>query len=422
MSLRPARHSYGVEVVDLFLRMVLSAATSIRAAAAVLDLLDGKLPCLRQAPCPNSGRLWLLRIGLYRLTCRKPRADDWVWMIDHTLQLGPYKCLIIIGIRLSTWDETRPLEHEDMTLLNLTPMEQSSGEQVREQLEAVTQITGLPRAVVSDEGTDLKRGMELFQRDHSQVRHQHDMKHKNALLLKKELALDRRWGEFVKQANRTKLATTQTSLAFLNPPGLKTKARYMNLDTLVSWGMRALTYLEMSDRDRDPEVDQRKLKEKLGWLRSYRSALRRWSELLSIARTAEKLVQGGIHRSIVDELQSQLKPLVTTPAGHRMSRAVLAFITEQTEGMSADERLIGSTEVLESIIGKYKRMQSNHSKGGMTAMLLSIGTMLGRLTPHTIKQALESIRSADVDIWCRKYLGITLQSQRRLALGAAKMG
>ena len=100
-----------------------------------------------------------------RLTCRKPKADDWVWMIDHTLQLGPYKCLIIIGIRLSIWDETRPLEHEDMTLLDLTPMEQSSGEQVREQLEAVTQITGLPRAVVSDEGTDLKRGMELFRRD-----------------------------------------------------------------------------------------------------------------------------------------------------------------------------------------------------------------------------------------------------------------
>lgn len=422
MLVRPARHSYGVEVIDLFLRMVLSAATSIRGAAAVLDLLDGQLPCLPQAPCPNSGRLWLLRIGLFRLTCRKPRADDWVWMIDHTLQLGPSKCLIIIGIRLSAWDHTRPLEHEDMTLLNLTPMEQSSGEQVQEQLAAVAQITGLPRAVVSDEGTDLKRGMELFQQDHSQVRHQHDMKHKNALLLKKELARDRRWGEFVKQANRTKLATTQTCLAFLNPPGLKTKARYMNLDTLVSWGVRALAYLEMSDRTCVPDVDQRKLREKLGWLPAYRSALDRWSELLSIARTAEKLLQRGIHRSLGDELQAQWKPLVTTPAGHRMSRAVLAFIAEQSAGMSVDERLIGSTEVLESVIGKYKRVQSCHSKGGMTAMLLSLGTMLGKLTPQTIKHALEAIRSADVDTWCREHLGITLQSQRRLALRATKMG
>jgi len=420
--LRPARHRYGVEVIDLFLRLVLSAATSLRGGAAVLGLLNGQLPCLPQAPCPNSGRLWLLRIGLFRLTCRKRRADDWVWLIDHTLQLGPYKCLIVIGIRLSAWDHTRPLEHRDMTLLNLTPMEHSSGEQVQEQLEAVAQITGLPRAVVSDEGTDLKRGMELFRQDHRKVRHQHDMKHKNALLLKKELARDRRWEQFLKQANRTKLATTQTGLAFLNPPGLKTKARYMNLDTLVHWGVRALAYLETSDRAHVPDVDQRKLKEKLGWLTSYRSALARWSELLSIARTAEKLVQGGIRRSLRDELRAHWKPLVTTPAGQRMSRAILKFVAQQSAGMSANERLIGSTEVLESIIGKYKRVQSCHSKGGMTAMLLSIGTMLGKLTPNTIKQALETIRSGDVDTWCRKHLGITLQSHRRLALGATKIG
>jgi hypothetical protein len=422
MQRRPARHSYAVGVVDLFLQMVLSAATSIRGAAAVLDLLEGRLPSLEQAPCPNSGRLWLLRIGLFRLTCRKQKADDWVWMIDHTLQLGPYKCLVIIGIRLSAWNRTRPLNHEDMTLLDLTPMEQSSGERVQEQLDAAARTTGLPRAVVSDEGTDLKRAMQLFQEDHPQVRHQHDMKHKNALLLKKELERDPRWGEFVKQANRTKLATTQTSLAFLNPPGLKIKARYMNLDTLVSWGTRALAYLERPDDPPGLAVDRGKLKEKLGWLRSYRAALRRWSELLWIAHTAEKLVQGGVHSSICDELQTQLQPAVRTPAGRRMSRAVLAFLAEQSAGMSANERLIGSTEVLESIIGKYKRVQSSYSKGGMTAMLLSIGAMLGKLSPHTIKRALETVRTADVDIWCKQHLGTTLQSQRRLLLSATKTG
>ena len=179
---RPAGHSYAVDTIGLFLRLVLSAAASIRGAAATLGLLEGRMPLMERAPCPNSGRLWLLRIGLFRLTCRKRKADDWVWMIDHTLQLGPYKCLVIIGIRLSAWDRKRPLKHEDMTLLNLTPMEQSSGERVHEQLKAAAGTTGVPRAVVSDGGTDLKRAMQLFQRDHPQVRHQHDMKHKNALL------------------------------------------------------------------------------------------------------------------------------------------------------------------------------------------------------------------------------------------------
>ena len=404
----------------MFLQMVLSAATSIRSATGVLRLLTDHLPFMPQAPCPNSGRGWLLRIGLFRLTCEKKAADDWVWMMDHTLQLGPYKCLVILGIRLSDWDSDRALRHEDMTLLNLTPMERSCGERVHEQLLATLRATGVPRAIVSDEGTDLKRAMELFQQHHPQVRHQHDMKHKNALLLKKELDRDPRWAEFVKEANRTKLATTQTSLAFLNPPGLKTKARYMNLDTLVQWGMRTLAYLESREADRSGSHGT--LWEKLGWLRSYRAALDRWSELLEVARTAEKAVQGGVHPLICQELGPQLKPLATTPAARRMSEKVLAFLREQSSGMPANDRLIGSTEVLESIIGKYKRLQSGHSKGGMTAMLLSIGAMVGPKTKSTIANALESIRTADVDQWCKQHLGVTLQSQRRLALSATKTG
>ena len=421
-QLCPARHSYPVGVIDLFVRMVLSAATSIRSAAAVLELPAGRLPFLAQAPCANSGRSWLLRIGLFQLTCDQEQADDWVWMMDHTLQLGPYKCLIILGIRLSAWDSERPLRHEDMTLLNLTPMQQSSGERVYEQLRATVEKTGVPRAVVSDEGSDLKRAMQFFQQDHPDVRHQHDMKHKNALLLKKELTRDPRWGEFVTQANRTKLGTTQTALAFLNPPGLKSKARYMNLDTLVRWAARTLCYLDACDKAPDRSVDRRKLREKLAWLRSYRPALKRWSELLAVARAAEKIVHGGIHASICDELRAELEPLVTTPAARRMRRRVLAFLADQSAGMSVGERLIGSTEVLESVIGKYKRVQSCHSKGDMTAMLLSIGAMLGRRTTSGIKQALEVIRSADVDTWCSDHLGITLQSQRRRALGATKTG
>lgn len=46
----------------------------------------------------------------------------------------------------------------------------------------------------------------------------------------------------------------------------------------------------------------------------------------------------------------------------------------------------------------------------------------GRLTHSLIAGALEQVRAADVDQWCRSHLGLTLQSQRRLALGATKMG
>ena len=129
----PAGHQFPLGVIQLFLSFVLSAASSQRCAAAVLRLLGEVGPGVLQAPCPNAGRLWMLRVGLYALNSPKEKADDWVWIMDHTMQLGPWKCLVIVGVRLSDWNlERGPLKHEDLALLNLTPMEQSTGERVHE--------------------------------------------------------------------------------------------------------------------------------------------------------------------------------------------------------------------------------------------------------------------------------------------------
>src|SRR5262249_25609608 len=64
-----------------------------------LAWLPGDLP--EAAPSWYTGRLWLLRVGYYKLTRPKEQAPDWVWIIDHTVQMGVQKCLVILGIRLS---------------------------------------------------------------------------------------------------------------------------------------------------------------------------------------------------------------------------------------------------------------------------------------------------------------------------------
>jgi hypothetical protein len=419
----PARHVYSVGIVDLFLKMVTKAAASLHSAAASLELFAPYLPHTSRTPCWTTGRWWLLRVGLYFLRMDQPRGD-WIWMMDHTIQLGPWKCLVVVGIRHSAWvNDRRPLRHEDMTLLNLTPMEHSSGEQVHQQLQVVAEKTGVPCAILSDGGTDLKRSMELFHLDHPQVYHIRDVKHAHACLLKRELEHNSRWQSFVTKANQTKLGVTQTALAFLNPPSLKTKSRYMNLDTLVSWGTRVLAYLEHPRDFPGQKVDRRRLRMKLHWLCRYRRDLRDWSELLALAGAAEDYVhREGIHQQTGEAVKARLEPLVLTPAGRRFRDAQVRFLEEQAQPLQSGERMPGSTEVLESIIGKYKHLQNTHSKGGMTAMLLSIGAIVGKRTTAMTKDVLETIRTQDVIRWCHETFGMTIASQRRLALGATKTG
>lgn len=408
-------------MMRLFAELVLKAATSQRAAASALEIVAPYIPGLERIPCANSGRLWLMRLGLYELLRPKEVADDWVWMMDHTVQLGPWKCLVIAGIRLSAWRAKEgPLEHEDLTLLNLTPMEQSSGEAVAAELQETRERTGIvPAAVLSDEGAELKKAMGLSRAASSEfqkVPHVYDIKHKVATILKKELHHDRTWQSFVTRTNRTKLQVTLTELAFLVPPGLKTKARYMNLDTLVHWGCRGLAYLDDPCDFPGQKVEPKRLRQKLGWLREYRGALADWDELLAVGARAESYIRReGYHVGAAEALQAELAEVARRPASLRMQAALVAFVAEQSRDLAPGQRLLGSTEVLESLLGKYKRIQGTHSKGGMTASLLSIGAAVLKKSATVIQTAMATVPVAAVGQWVRDKLGLTISAQQSLA-------
>ena len=64
----------------------------------------------------------------------KEQADDWVWIIDHTVQLGVEKCLLILGVRLSDLSSDFILKHEDVEPIALYPVTSSNGEVVFQQL------------------------------------------------------------------------------------------------------------------------------------------------------------------------------------------------------------------------------------------------------------------------------------------------
>ena len=198
-----------------------------------------------ESPCPTSTRSWLLRIGLHKLTRAQPQGDDWIWLVDHTVQLGAHKGLVVVGLRLAAWQaDPRPLAHQDVRLLHLAPMERSNGRAVQRELKKVVARTGVPRQIVSDGGSDLKKGIALFRQAHPQSTPTYDITHKVACLLKKELEADPDWERFIGEANLARRGLALTSAGFLVPPALKTKARYMNLDSLVAWGRKVLAYLK----------------------------------------------------------------------------------------------------------------------------------------------------------------------------------
>jgi len=131
--------------MQIFVNMALSAI-GLRGAACAIEIVAPLLPG-EESCSANGGQWWLLRLGLYELMRPKEQADDWVWMIDHSIHTGHGKCFQVVGVRLSVWNEQRlaalaaapeasfARKHQDVSVFALELMEASTGEAVHQHLK-----------------------------------------------------------------------------------------------------------------------------------------------------------------------------------------------------------------------------------------------------------------------------------------------
>lgn len=391
--------------------MVLRCAASLRGAAKVLELFG---PAVGHEAVPHwsTGRLWLLRVGLAALQLPKAIVDDWVWLVDHSVQIGTTKCLVILGIRLCNLPAGRALSHEDLELIALEPMDGSNKVAVAACLRKAAALAGVPRAILDDHGADLHGGVEQFRRDHPETDELYDVKHKAACLLRARLEGDARWKAFATALGQTKFQVQQTELAFLVPPSQRSKARFMNVDVLVNWARAALWVVDDPSRLGPLGVEAERVRTKLGWLIGFRAEVADWSACqATIEATLDFVRCRGLYVGAGVDLAARLPTVSGTAAALR--EELIDFVTRQSSRARVGERLPGTTEVLESCFGRLKALEGGQSKSGFTGLVLSLGAMVGKLEPANVQAMLERVRVRDVITWCREKLGASIQSRRR---------
>ena len=319
------RQQFSLGAIAGCLASVLCAGMPLQRVPAAQEMQGSWCGVPMAAASYYSVRLWLLRLGLYQLSRAKQQADDWMWIIDHTLQLGDRKCLVIVGLRQSAWEqaESRVLSHEDVELIDLQPVIQSNGKVVYQQLKAAAAKTGVPRAIISDKGSDLHCGIDLFRHRHRGTVWMYDIKHKTACLLKQALLSDRSWSKFTERAHRFKQQVSLSAWAGLAPPQQRSKARYMNVEVLTCWATRHLALLKSRKAIVQAGLKPAQVEEKLGWLRAFEPQIGRWGELLAVVETAEHYVRHeGLHQEAVTELDACMpKPATRAAAANAPTTA-----------------------------------------------------------------------------------------------------
>jgi hypothetical protein len=410
-----------------------------------------------------------MRLGFFKLMKPKEHATDWIWITDHIAPVGMTKCLIIYAVRLSSIenkllqqeedarkaeeqkaevlklkelkalkagtlvkeqeskDQKKPekvhiipqdgkgiyLSSADLTPIAIVPMEVSNKELVLKELEKCVCVTGVPCAVLEDQGSDLKSGTEAFCAKYSDVKLVPDIKHKTALILKEHLNGSPDWEEFCQLASELKCQVQQTKLSYLAPISQRKISRYMNLE-VIEWGVNTLRLLD-NGLPEEFKADQDFFEKKFAWLRNFRSLLAEWKEVLNVANVSVEFIRKYGHFQGSSEILGKILAEISGSSqslAHKVACDVLSFTETLSETVELGKFLPGSTEIIESMIGKYKDVVGEHSRWGITGAVLSMAAFVGEMTPQIIIEALETTRVKQVWSWCKEKLTSTLSKRR----------
>jgi len=378
-----------------------------------MEVLTSAFNLPGSAPSWYAGRFWLMRLGYYKLNRPKQRADDWVWIIDHSIQLSSEKCLVILGIRLSHLPTDRSLNFLDVEPIELIPVIKSNGEIIHGQLERATEKTGIPREIIADHGSDIKAGIIMFCNQHQETCYIYDIKHAMSVALEHELKNDEDWDRLVNLSVKTKREICQTELAPLVPPNQRKKARYMNAYTLVDWVEKMRIFLNKGDEIINKEYDVKKVREKFSWITGMIKKIGEWNNLIIVIKHIENFIrEKGLNFDLFLQLEKELNEYSLDFRSIKFKESAIDFVRKEALKARTGERLLGSSEIIESVFGKQKYLEKEQSRKGFTGLLLALPALVAETSESVIKMALESTPTKSVTEWYQKNIIKSVQAKR----------
>ena len=436
-------HQFGLELMTW--AIATAKAVGLRAAPVAMRLACQFHRTEPRIPDWTAIRIWLIRAGIGCVQEAIEVADDWIWLIDHSNQLGQEKVLVVLGIRKSKLPAAgTPLKHADLRVLEVLPGVSWKAEDVgKALLDLAARAGGAPRAVLGDGAAELRDGAAMLRSLREDCIFLGDFKHFAANVLKRELERNGRFKEFTTLVGRIRSSIQQTELAHLIPSSVRSKARFMNLAPQLQWSERMLWLLDNPNDECVADITPERLKEKLGGLEEFRQDIANWNALQDVISAGVTLVaKEGLRQDIavdfarcVSQQRQAIAGSPNLPAEQtspetvtvkltidreqvaanaaRVSAQLQEFLATQEKHLQPGERLPLSTEILESSFGLYKQLEGQHSKHGFTGLLGAFGGLLRDLTAEELGKCLTRVSVAAMQKWQKEKFGRTFTSRRR---------
>ena len=376
--------------------------SSYRSLSKVICIVNMYLNIECHAPSFSTAMLWVKKIGYYQLQSPKEKADDWIIIVDESIGIGQEKVLVVLGIRQSKFDFTRPLKIQDMEPITVKSREKWSWQDIANELEIVKAKLGTVKYAVTDAGCSLKKGLK-----ESGITRIHDITHSIATFLEKIYRNDNEFKAFTHQAGQMRYMLCCSKHAHLIPPNQRSKSRFLNIDIISKWGMVALSAL---DKDSLSLQDR----EQLQWVKENQSLIMEMNNLISVIENISILLKNeGLSKHTKGKCLALLKGFKQGKL-KQFREYMTAYLKENAQQINRKtKKLICCSDIIESTFGKYKNELSKNAMSGITDLVLIIPAFTSNLTIESVNEAIDSCTVKTIENWKKENLCNSLIAKRK---------
>ena len=396
-------------IVQFFLLTKINTSASFRGVSKTLVIFQFSLNIHCKSPSYQTGLLWVKKVGYYQLQKPKEKADDWIIIVDESIGIGQEKVLVVLGIRRSMIEFNRPLKIRDLEPLLVKSKERWTGDMIAGQLEIVKKQIGNVLYAVTDSCSTLKKGLR-----EAEIKHIYDLTHSIAIVLERIYKKDNDFKEYTHKMGQMRIKLCNSRYAHLMPPNQRSKSRFLNIDIISSWGMKALKALETTTIS----IEER---EQLLWVKERQSLIEEMNNIIEAVKQISILLKtNGLSKKTKRQCISVLKHCKTGKMKifreHIINYLEDNIINIQKRG----EHLLCSSDIIESTFGRYKNEISKNPMNGITDLALIIPALTINLSVEEIKKAIDYSTAKQLRKWNKENLCESLSVKRNLVFSKKK--
>ena len=361
---------------------------------------------------------WTLRVGLALLNGVGILPDEpWVAVMDISIDVGIKKVLVVLRVPWSALAARgTALALADAKCIGIKVSENWKGRTVADALKGIFATSGMPTAILKDQGGDIGLGVRLWQCENNgeSVAVIGDIGHACANALKAVFGKLEYFKQLLAIVRKGAAKIRQSDIAFLMPPKLRTKGRFMAISRTAEWAEKILELLTGTPTAGNAALIE-KLRRFLPGFENFRALITNFAQSSLLVRDVLELLKNkGLSAETYRIAKKRLEEL---PSHCRVRTRLIEWLDQHMVILLklGCEVLPVSSDLLESLFGKFKGIVARNPKAEFNRNVLAIPCLCGNLSASTIDEALSAVSHSDLEQWEREHVIETLHRKRREA-------